>query len=209
MIFPAGAVRHIGGCRGRDGEDLSRRICLTLEVTMADRPGRPQPPPFSWNVGKVMHILKSNPVLRELEHVQIDGPGTAYLFFYDKQDHRGLEQDAMDAIQTHVEEAFLESISCSAHFNISLLPLMEAWQQSITASIMHQLEWHGSLTPLANWWGVHLSRMEEPLGWGRGPRQDLPPILGQHDCAEGHQRPSALWWRRFAPFLPRQGSTRL
>ena len=25
---------------------------------------------------------------------------------------------------------------------------------------MHQLEWHGSLTPLANWWGVHLSRME-------------------------------------------------
>ena len=46
----------------------------------------------------VMHVLKSDPVLRELEHVQVDGPGTAYLFFYDKQGHRGLGQDAMDAV---------------------------------------------------------------------------------------------------------------
>ena len=38
----------------------------------------------------VMHILKSDPVLRELEHVQVDGPGTAYLFFYDKQGCQGL-----------------------------------------------------------------------------------------------------------------------
>ena len=34
--------------------------------------------------GMVMHILKNGPVLRELEHVQVDGPRTAYLFFYDK-----------------------------------------------------------------------------------------------------------------------------
>ena len=81
-----------------------------------------------------MHVLKSDPVLRELEHVQVDGPGTAYLFFYDKQGRRGLEQEAADAIRTHVEEAFLKWISCSAHFNISLLPLMEAWQWSVTAS---------------------------------------------------------------------------
>ena len=33
-----------------------------------------------------------------------------------------------------MEEAFLEWISCSAHFNISLLPLIEVWQQSVTAS---------------------------------------------------------------------------
>ena len=70
----------------------------------------------------VIHVLKSDLVLRELEHVQVDGPGTAYLFFYDKQDHRGLEQGAMDAIQNHVEEAFSKWISCSAHFNVSLLP---------------------------------------------------------------------------------------
>ena len=76
----------------------------------------------------VMHVLKSDPVLRELEHVQVDGPGIAYLFFYNKQGHRGLGQDAAHAVQTHVEEAFSKWISHSVHFTISLLPLMEAWQ---------------------------------------------------------------------------------
>ena len=116
------------------GRTSAEEYALTLEVMMADRPGRPCPPTFSWNVGMVMHILKSDPVLRELEHVQVDGPGAAYLFFYDKQGHWGLEQDAADAVRIHMEEAFLEWISCSAHFNISLLPLMEAWWQSIATS---------------------------------------------------------------------------
>ena len=107
---------------------------LLLEVMMADRPGRPCPPAFSWNAGMIMHVFKSAPVLQELRHVQVDGPGTAYLFFYDKQGHWGLEQGAAGAVQTHVEEAFLEWISCSAHFNLSLLPLKEVWQWSITAS---------------------------------------------------------------------------
>ena len=110
------------------GETPVEEYTMMLEVTMADRPGRPHPPAFSWNVGMVMHVLKSDPVLRELEHVQVDGLGTAYLFFYDKQGHRGLGQDATDAVQTHVEKAFSEWISHSTHFTISLLPLMEAWQ---------------------------------------------------------------------------------
>ena len=110
-----------------------------LEVMMADRPGRPHPPAFSWNTGMVMHVLKSDPVLWELEHVQVDGPGTAYLFFYDKQGRQGLEQDAVDAVRTHVEEAFLEWILRSAHFNISLLPLMEVWQHSVAASNRQRL----------------------------------------------------------------------
>ena len=87
----------------------------------------------------VMHLLKSDPVLRELEHMQVDGPGIAYLFFYDKQGHRGLEQSAVDTIRTHIEEAFSEWISCSAHFNISLFPLTEARQRSITASDCQRL----------------------------------------------------------------------
>ena len=82
---------------------------MMLEVMMADCPGWPCPPTFSWNVGMVMHVLKSNPVLRELEHMQVDGPGTAYLFFS-------------------------EWISHSAHFTISLLPLVEAWWWAVTAS---------------------------------------------------------------------------
>ena len=102
------------------GETPAEEYAIMLEVTMVDRPGWPCPPAFSWNVGMVMHILKSNPVLRELKHVQVDGPDTAYLFFYNKQGRRGLGQDAVQAVRTHVEEAFSEWISCSAHFTISL-----------------------------------------------------------------------------------------
>ena len=100
---------------------------MMLEVTMADHPGQLCPLAFSWNVGMVMHVLKRDLVLRELEHVQVDGPGTAYLFFYDRQGHHGLSQDTTYAIQAHVEEAFSEWISRSTHFTISLLPLVEAW----------------------------------------------------------------------------------
>ena len=63
------------------GKTSAEEYALMLEVTMADRPGRPRPPTFSWNAGMVMHVLKSELVLRDLEHVQVDGPGTAYLFF--------------------------------------------------------------------------------------------------------------------------------
>ena len=107
---------------------------MMLEVMMTDRPGWPHPPAFSWNLGMVMHILKSDLVLRELEHVQVDGPGSAYLFFYDRQGCHGLSQDTADAIQVHVEEAFSEWISCSTHFAISLLPLVEAWRLAVAAS---------------------------------------------------------------------------
>ena len=112
---------------GKDGIP-AEEYAMMLEVMMADCPGRPRPPAFSLNMGMVIHVLKSNPVLRELEHVQVDGPGTAYLFFYDKQGRWGLSQDTTHAIWAHVEEAFLEWISCSAHFTISLFPLMEVWR---------------------------------------------------------------------------------
>ena len=65
-------------------EPLVEEYTMMLEVMMANHPGRPRPPTFSWNVGMVMHILKSDLVLRELEHVQVDSPGTTYLFFYDR-----------------------------------------------------------------------------------------------------------------------------
>ena len=45
------------------GETSMEEYTLMLEVMMADRPGRPNPPTFSWNAGMVMHILKSDPVL--------------------------------------------------------------------------------------------------------------------------------------------------
>ena len=108
-------------------EPPAEEYAMMLEVMMADHPGQPPPPTFSWNAGMVMHVLKSDPVIRELEHMQVDGLGTAYLFFYDKQGHWDLGQDTAYAIQAHTEEAFSEWISHSAHFAISLLPLVEAW----------------------------------------------------------------------------------
>ena len=82
----------------RIDETPEEEYTMMLEVMMADCPGQPHPSAFSWNVWLVMHVLKSDPVLRELEHMQVDCPGTAYLFFYDKQGHRGLGQDTTYAI---------------------------------------------------------------------------------------------------------------
>ena len=38
-------------------------FALQLEVLMANHPGHPRLPTFSWNVGMVMHVLKSDPTL--------------------------------------------------------------------------------------------------------------------------------------------------
>ena len=65
----------------------SEEFALQLKVMMADCPGCPCPPAFSWNVGMVLYVLKNYPMLRDLEHAQVDGPRTAYLFFFDKQGH--------------------------------------------------------------------------------------------------------------------------
>ena len=77
---------------------------------MADQPGCLHSPTFSWNASMVLHILMGDPMLRDLEHIQVDSPGMAYLFikFYDKQGHRGLKQDTIETLQTHVIEVFSE-----------------------------------------------------------------------------------------------------
>ena len=82
----------------------------------------------------VMHILKGDSTLRNLEHVQMDGSGMAYLFFFDKQDHRGLKYDATQALRMHVAEAFSEWISHSAHFTVIPLPLGSGWCQAVATS---------------------------------------------------------------------------
>ena len=66
-------------------------------------------------------------MLWDLEHVQVDDPGTAYLFFYDKQGCKGLKQDITENLQVHVAEVFSKWISHSAHFIAILLPLAEGW----------------------------------------------------------------------------------
>ena len=134
-------------------EPPAEEYAMMLEVTMADHPGRLPPPTFSWNAGMVMHVLKNDLVLRELEHMQVDSLGTAYLFFYDRQGHRGLGQDTACVIPAHVEEAFSEWILCSAHFAISLLPLVEAW-----------------------WWAVAASNCRWLRGWAENPTPRTPVV---------------------------------
>ena len=106
----------------------AEEYALLLEVTMADCPRCPLLAAFSWNAGMVLHIMKGDPTLRDLEHVQVDGPSMAYLFFYDKLGHRGLKCDATEALQMHVVEVYSELISHSAHFGIIPLVLVEGWQ---------------------------------------------------------------------------------
>ena len=105
-------------------------FALQLEVTMADRPGCPHPPAFSWNAGMVLHVLKSDPALRDLEHIQVDGPGMAYLFFFNKQGCRGLTH----AMRTRMGEVFSEWISHSTHFTVNPMPLAEDWHHAMAAS---------------------------------------------------------------------------
>ena len=94
---------------------------LQLEVMMADCSGHLHSPVFLWYAGMVLHILKSDPILRDLKHIQVDGPGTAYLFFFYKQGNWGLHLEAAQAMRAHVGETCTEWILYSVHFAIEPL----------------------------------------------------------------------------------------
>ena len=116
----------------------SLEFAVQLKVMMADYLGHPHPPVFLWNVAMVMHILNSDPMLRDLEHVQVGGPGMAYLFFFDKQGRHSLMHEAIWAMQAHVGEAFAEWISHSAQFAVNPLPLAEGLCCMVVASDRHR-----------------------------------------------------------------------
>ena len=52
----------------------------------------------------------------------------------DKQGHQGLKYDAAQALQMHVAEVFSKWISCSAHFTVISLPLVEGWHWAVATS---------------------------------------------------------------------------
>ena len=88
---------------------LAEEFIIKLDVTMADRPGRRQPPAYSWNGGLVWHTLKNDPVMGDLKHVEVDGPGWAYLFFYDQHGYHGLPKEEALAMHSHIADAFLQN----------------------------------------------------------------------------------------------------
>ena len=91
---------------------------------MADHPGCSHPSIVLEHMHG-MHVLKSDPMLRDLKHIQVGGLGMAYLFFFDKQGRHGLTHEAAQSMQAHDRETFAEWISCSAHFAANPLPLVE------------------------------------------------------------------------------------
>ena len=76
----------------------------------------------------MQHALKNDPAMGDLKHVEVDGPGQAYLFFYDRQGYRGLPKDEALAMHSHIADAFAEWIRRSAHFETVPL-LLEVGQQ--------------------------------------------------------------------------------
>ena len=119
-------------------EPPEEELILQLEATMADCLSRPRPPAFSWNASMVMHILKNDPALRDLEYVQVDNPGSAYLFFLDKQCCRGLSAEVVEMLGAYLPGAFSKWISCSAHFVAVAIPLTEGRHLASTAANRHR-----------------------------------------------------------------------
>ena len=144
----------------------SEEFALQLEVMMANHPGHLCPPAFSWNVGMVLHVFKSDPTLRDLEHVQVDGPRMTYLFFVDKQGHRGLTLETAHTMRAHMGEAFSEWISCSVHFTVNPMPLAEGWHHMMVASERHR-QWS---------WAEYPSRPVPNLASSES--DSTPPLAG-------------------------------
>ena len=101
---------------------------------MADCPGHLHPVAFLWNVGMVLHVLKSNPTLRDLKHIQVDGPRTAYLLFFDKQGWQGLTLEAACTMRAHMGDVLFEWISHSTRLTVNPIPLSEGWCHVMAAS---------------------------------------------------------------------------
>ena len=80
----------------------------------------------------MQHVLKSDPALRDLEHVQVDGPGLVDLFFHDRHGHHSLTKEAALA------DAFAEWIGRSAHFDVVPLLLEEGCQHVMAAQERHR-----------------------------------------------------------------------
>ena len=60
----------------------------------------------------------------DLKHVEVDGPGRAYLFFYDRHGYHGLPKEEALAMHSHIADVFAEWIGSSAHFD-AVPPLLE------------------------------------------------------------------------------------
>ena len=170
-------------------EPPKEELILWLEVTMVDRPGHPCPPAFSWNASMVMHILKNDPTLRDLEYVQVDNPGTTYLLFLDKQCQCGLPAGVAEMLGAYLLGAFSEWISCSAHFATIAIPLAEGrCLASVATNRCHQRLRTDSQGPVL---GAPFSRESDvgPVLVGSTPPTPVRGVEGERGPAMPASRP--------------------
>ena len=166
-------------------EPPEEELILQLEVMMADRPGHPHPPAFLWNAGIVMHVLKNDPTFRDLEYVQVDNPGTSYLFFLDKQCHCGLSAKAVEMLGAYLPGAFSEWISCSAHFAAVAIPLSE--RKCLASVVTNRCHQRLRTDPQGPTVGAPFSSESDagPVLVGSA----LPTLVGRERGAEGEKVP--------------------
>ena len=86
----------------------------------------------------VQHVLKSDLALRELEDIQVNSPGLAYLFFHDRHGHHALTKEAALTICSHLVDTFAEWIGRSMHFDVVPLLLEEGCQCTMAAQEKHR-----------------------------------------------------------------------
>ena len=143
----------------------------------------------------VLHILRSDPTLRDLEHIQVDEPGMAYLFFFNKQGCQGLTLEAIQAMRAHVGEAFAEWISCSAHFAVNPVPLAEGWCHAMAASERCRL-WS---------WAEYPTRLVPNLASSK--LNSTPPLVGSAPfcCKNRSGRRHRVWTGRKGASKPPTG----
>ena len=132
-----GCTHCHGVCDNRAAAPPKEEYVIQLELMMVDQPGQLCPPPFSWNVEMVLHVLKNDSALRELKYVKVNGPGMAYLFFYDRCGHHGLTWEAAQMVCSHMWDTFSEWIGWPTQFEALLLPLDEGHHHTTEAQDRH------------------------------------------------------------------------
>ena len=129
----------------------------------------------------------NDPTLRDLEYVQVDNPGTAYLFFLDMQCHRGLSAEAAEMLDAYLPGAFSKWISHSEHFVAMTIPLTEGRHLASAATNRHHQRLRTD--PQGPMLGAPFSNKSYvgPVLVGSAP----PTPVGRERGAKGEKAPTA------------------
>ena len=123
-----------------------------------------------------------------MEYVQVDNPGTTYLFFLDKQCCHGLSAEAAETLGAYLPGAFFEWILHSAHFVAATIPLTEG--RHLVSAAANRCHQRLRTDPQGPTLGAPFSSESDvgPVLVGSTP----PTPVGRERGAEGEKVPMAL-----------------